>query len=95
MSCGAIPVVYADEWKLPFGERLVDWSSVAVRIPEKKTNRSREYLSRFSDEQVCAMRERVKKLYKRYMQNGDRIIAGIIDNFEFRANSSKLLDFQL
>jgi hypothetical protein len=87
MSCGAIPVVYADNWKLPFGDRLINWSSIAIRIPENQANRSLEVLGKISEEEVCAMRERIKIVYDRYMRDGAAVIRGIIENFELTALS--------
>jgi hypothetical protein len=87
MSCGAIPVVYADNWKLPFGDRLINWSSIAIRIPENQANRSLEVLGKISQEEVCAMQERVKIVYDRYMRDGAAVIRGIIENFELTALS--------
>lgn len=37
LAAGAIPVILADDWVLPFSG-LVDWDSIAVRIPEKSWN---------------------------------------------------------
>lgn len=87
MSCGAIPVVYADNWKLPFGDRLINWSSLAVRIPENQANRTLEHLSRIPQDEICAMRERVKTFYDKYMRNGTAVIRGVIENFELKALS--------
>lgn len=89
MACGSIPVVYANDWMLPFGEALVNWTAeAAVVIREEDTKRSVEILSNISLEERCRMRQRGLELYRKYMETGDGVIRGIIETFELRAQAS-------
>jgi Exostosin family len=82
ISCGSIPVVYADDWLLPFGKDLIDWTEAAVVIPEAETLDTVNILSKISVEKRCRMRQKVYEVYRKYMQTGRGVIQGIIENFE-------------
>mmetsp|Transcript_25694 Transcript_25694/g.59676 ORF Transcript_25694/g.59676 Transcript_25694/m.59676 type:complete len:645 (-) Transcript_25694:431-2365(-) len=86
MSCGAIPVVYADNWVLPFGYDLINWQDVAVVIPEAQANESIGILNAIPKEKRCAMRQRVVEIYDKYMKDGPSTVAGLIENLELFAN---------
>lgn len=82
MSCGAIPVVYADGWLTPFGPDLVDWKEAAVFIPEDKANHTDMILSRISVEKRCLMRKRALELFETYLRSGKDVLRGIIESLE-------------
>eukprot|EP00548_Thalassiothrix_antarctica_P018458 CAMPEP_0194198592 /NCGR_PEP_ID=MMETSP0154-20130528/77851_1 /TAXON_ID=1049557 /ORGANISM="Thalassiothrix antarctica, Strain L6-D1" /LENGTH=183 /DNA_ID=CAMNT_0038923401 /DNA_START=756 /DNA_END=1304 /DNA_ORIENTATION=- len=88
MSCGSIPVVYADDWMLPFGSSLVDWREIAVIIREEDVFRSEQILSSIPPKQVCRMRRNMIGFFRTYMETGRGIIRGIIDTFELQANGT-------
>jgi hypothetical protein len=89
MACGAIPVVYADDWLLPFGEALINWSEAAVVIRENETMRTKVILSQISLKQRCRMRRRALDIYRTYIETGRGTIRGIIENFELVAKAKK------
>jgi hypothetical protein len=74
--------VYADNWLLPFGKDLINWTEAAVIIPEAETLDTVNILSKISVEQRCRMRQKVYEMYRKYMETGRRVIRGIIENFE-------------
>jgi hypothetical protein len=74
--------VYADNWLLPFGKDLINWTDAAVIIPEVQTLDTFNILSNISAEQRCRMRQKVYEMYRKYMETGRGVIRGIIDNFE-------------
>lgn len=82
LSCGSIPVVYADNWLLPFGKGLINWTDAAVIIPEADTLDTVNILSKISAEQRCRMRQKAYEVYRKYMKTGTGVIQGIIENFE-------------
>jgi hypothetical protein len=84
MSCGAIPVVYADDWVLPFGYPLVNWTDVVIRIPENETHRTVAVLSSISTERRCQLRRNVLKMYDTFMKTGSGVIDGIVRTLELR-----------
>lgn len=40
LSASSIPVVYSDGWVLPYNQDVVDWSELAVLLPEKHVNQT-------------------------------------------------------
>lgn len=84
MSCGSIPVIYSDDWKLPFGDALVHWNTLAIMIPEADVNQSESILRRVTPQQACAMRRRVREFYETYMKDGTAVIRGIIETLELQ-----------
>jgi hypothetical protein len=89
MSCGSIPVVHADDWLYPFAPQLLNWSSIAVIIPESKVNDTVDILRDMSLEERCRSRKHVLEIYDRYMNNGEATIHGIIDSLESRAKLNR------
>lgn len=85
LSCGAIPAVYADEWKLPFGYDLVDWREAVLVIPERDANLSEAIMRSVPLEKRCRMRKRGLELYDRYISTGEGTIRGIVASLESAA----------
>ena len=82
MACGSIPVVYADDWMLPFGKDLINWTDAAVVIREADTLQTISILSQIPAEQRCRMREKALDIYRKYIETGRGTVQGIIENFE-------------
>ena len=89
ITCGSIPVVHADDWLYPFAPQLINWSSIAVIIPESKVNETVDILRDMPLDERCRRRKRVLEIYDRYMRNGEATIHGIIDSLESRAKLEK------
>jgi hypothetical protein len=85
MACGSIPVVYADDWLLPFSPYLLNWTDAIVLIREQNISNTFEILSQISFEQRCRMRQRVVEIYRKYMETGRGTVQGIIESFERKA----------
>ena len=85
MACGSIPVVYADDWMLPFGKDLINWTDAAVVIREADTLQTISILSQIPAEQRCRMREKALEIYRKYIETGRGTVQGIIENFELSA----------
>lgn len=88
MGGGAIPVLYADNLVLPF-EDVIDWSEISVRIPQNKSNETREILMAIGDDERCRMRQKLLEVYERYIRTGEAQIAGIIDGLEEKYRSDQ------
>jgi len=80
MSCGSIPVVYADKWVYPFTPSVVNWSQVAVIIPEARANETLAVLRNISIAEECERRQRVVEVYEKYMKTPEGTIAGIVES---------------
>lgn len=87
MSCGSIPVIYADDWMLPFGNALINWTDAVVVIRENDTIHTEEILRSISKEERCRMRRKVIEIYRKYLETGRGVMAGIIENFEIAATT--------
>lgn len=84
MSSGAIPVVYADDWVLPF-ESIINWTEISVTIREKDMNQTRAILSNIGDRERCRMREKMLQVYDKYVRRASGTIDGIIESLEAKA----------
>ena len=72
LSSGAIPVLLADGWVLPFHPLLVDWNECVVMVPETRINETLHILQAISPKQRCRMRRKCYEMYTRYMANPER-----------------------
>ena len=79
LSAGAIPVVHADGWVLPFARQLIDWKECAVIIPESQVHETIDILKRIDPATRCRMRRRCYDIYTKYMANPEGTIAGILE----------------
>lgn len=84
LSAGAIPVIYADGWVLPFSRDLIGWEEYMVVIEEKKANETLRVLESISSEQRCRMRKRGLEVYNQYMRTRAGTLQGILDGLEAR-----------
>jgi Exostosin family len=91
LSAGAIPVVHADGWVLPFRKELVDWTKCAVVIPEKDVPQTLEILANITDQERCKMRQACYRIYQKYMATPDKSMAGLVDSVLAR-NSAHFLN---
>jgi hypothetical protein len=82
LSSGAIPVVYSDGWVLPYNTDVVDWSEVAVLLPQNKVQETMDVLRAIPDETRCQMRKKGFQVFKRYVADSAgrlRAILQIVD----------------
>jgi hypothetical protein len=86
LSAGAIPVIHADGWVLPFRKELVDWKECALHIPEADVSKTLEILAQIDHEKRCQMRKRCYEIYDKYMRTHEGTIAGIIESLEMVAH---------
>ncbi|KAI2510810.1 ADP-heptose-lipopolysaccharide heptosyltransferase [Fragilaria crotonensis] len=79
LSSGAIPVVYADGWVLPYNRDVVDWTEVAVLIPQGRVNETIEILRAIPDETRCRMRKKGLEVYQRYVADSAGRLRAILE----------------
>ena len=84
LSAGAIPVVYADGWILPYTSSVVNWNDVAVLIPQGEVNRTLDILMSYDDDRICEMQRAVLKFYKEYVKDSSGRLRGILKVLEGR-----------
>ncbi len=81
MSAGCIPVVLSDGWVLPF-DRIVDWSSCSVQVPENKASELPAILASFPTERIAEMQAKVAQIYASVFSSLDTVVAGILKEAE-------------
>ena len=86
LSVGAIPVVLADGWVLPFTKTLVDWSNCVVTIPEDDVLQIPSILRSMSRQEQCRRRKTCYEYYVKYMATPAGTIQGIIEGLELTRN---------
>ena len=82
LSSGAIPVVYSDGWVLPYNRDVVDWSEVAVLLPQLRVNETLDVLRAIPEETRCQMRKKGIEVYQRYVADSAgrlRAILQVVD----------------
>jgi Exostosin family len=89
MSVGSIPVIYADDWMLPFGKHLINWTETSVVIPESEVLNSSHILTQINMEQRCRMRQNVLRIFREYMETGRGVIKGIVESLEIEFSSKE------
>jgi hypothetical protein len=90
LSAGAIPVILADDWILPFCPELVgDWNELAVLIPEHRVASTVDILREISPQTKCQMRRRAYQFYQTYLSSPEATISGIIECLELKFGKKK------
>ncbi|CAL1125637.1 unnamed protein product [Cladocopium goreaui] len=78
MSFCTIPVILADEKFLPFNE-ILNWSEMAVLVPEKEALSIPMRLRSIDPATRCAMRRKAHEAFHRYFANVTANIRGLLD----------------
>ena len=89
MSAGAIPVVHADDWVLPFSYNLINWNKCAVVIPEARVNDTITMLSSITAEERCEMRKCVLQAYQQFLSSPEGTVGGIIKRLELQGDTKR------
>mmetsp|Transcript_16314 Transcript_16314/g.24020 ORF Transcript_16314/g.24020 Transcript_16314/m.24020 type:complete len:475 (+) Transcript_16314:85-1509(+) len=86
LSAGSIPVVYADNYVLPYTKDVVHWdgNSVAVIIPQKHVNQTMDILKNFTDRQICSMQQNALQFYNDYVKDSVGRLRGIMQVLDSR-----------
>lgn len=65
MAGGAIPVILADDWVLPFSE-LLDWSEFSLSVAEDRCWELPQLLQAISTDQWQVMQQHLQQVYQHY-----------------------------
>lgn len=79
LSAGSIPVVYSDNWVLPYNDRVLDWTDCAVFIPESDYSRTAEILYNISDQRRCEMQRCALDMWDRYVATRAGWMKGLVE----------------
>ena len=88
LSAAAVPVIYADGWVLPYTKDVVDWSDLAVILPQKNVNQTLDVLRSISDEERCKMQQRILTFYQQYVANSTGRLCGVLKVLDARMNKA-------
>jgi len=78
LSAGTIPVVYANNWLLPFNDQIVDWNKCAVFIDESDYDKTAEILRDISLEKRCEMQKCALNAWDRFASSRSGWIRGLV-----------------
>lgn len=67
LSAATIPVVYADGWVLPYTRDVVDWSELAVLLPQQNVDQTMQIIKSMSKEEICQRQQRILEFYREYV----------------------------
>jgi hypothetical protein len=82
LSSGAIPVVFGDGWVLPYNEDVVDWSELAVLLPQSRVKETLDVIRAIPNETRCQMRKKGLDFFQRYVADSAgrlRAVLKIVD----------------
>jgi hypothetical protein len=82
LSAGCIPVVYADGWVLPYNRDVVDWSEIAILVPQGNVASTMEALENISPAQICRAQQGILQFYNNYVKDSEgrkRAILRLVD----------------
>ncbi len=67
LSSGAIPVVFGDGWVLPYNKDVVDWSELAVVLPQNCVKETLDVIRAIPNKTRCLMRKKGLVFFQRYV----------------------------
>jgi hypothetical protein len=70
LSAGAVPVILADKWVLPFFE-VIDYSKFAIVVPEMDVGTVADTVRAIPAEVVCAMRREALRVFRKHFKTFD------------------------
>ncbi len=86
LSAGAIPVVYSDGWVLPYVQDVVDWSELAVLVPERNVSQSMEILKSIPERKACRMQQGILDFYKEFVADSHGRLRAVLKIMDARLN---------
>lgn len=88
LGAGAIPVIVADDFVLPFADCL-DWSTFSLRLRESQLLQLPDLVRAIPSEQMIRMQENALAAYRRYFANTSLVVLKSLEILERRFNVSQ------
>jgi Exostosin family len=79
LSAGAIPVVFSDGWVLPYNMDVVDWSELAVLLPQRQVRETLDVLLNIPIEKRCEMRRKGFNFFQRYLAHSSGRLRAVLE----------------
>ncbi len=95
LSAGAIPVVYADGWILPYTSDIMDWNYMVVLLQQGEVNWTLDIITSYSDDWICKMHSKVVQFYDEYVGDSHTRLHGILKVLEGRLRREVNFSFTL
>ena len=67
LSSGAIPVVYADGYVLPYNMDVINWSEIAVMLPQRRVQDTLAVLLAIPNATRCAMQKKALAFFQDFV----------------------------
>jgi len=94
LSAGCIPIVYADGWVMPFTRSVVDWTKIAVIIPQRHVRQTLQYIEDMPDEEICERRLRAYDVFHKYVKDGKGRVDAILKIMDRRLRTGRIEPYQ-
>ncbi len=78
LSSGAIPVVFGDGWVLPYNEDVVDWTELAVLLPQSRVNETVDVIRAIPNETRCQMQKKGLDFFQRYVADSAGRLSAVL-----------------
>jgi hypothetical protein len=90
LSAGTIPVIYADEWLLPFGPAVIDWNEAAVFVREADYSKTGEILRAIPMERICQLKRNGLEIWDTYLSTQQGWVDGLVKSALAQAQTGGL-----
>lgn len=80
LSAGTVPVVYANDWLVPFHPSVVNWTDCAVFIAEEEMAQTTKILRAIPPQKVCEMRRCALRVWDTYVSSRAGWVRGLVES---------------
>ena len=94
LSAGCIPIIYADGWVLPYTRAVVDWSKLAIIIPQQNVHHTLDYIEHMTREEICERRLLAYDFFHERVKSGEARVSAIMRVLDERLRTGRLDPFQ-
>ena len=84
LSAAAIPVVYANGWVLPYTKDVVNWSELAILVPEGNVSQTMDILQSISEQDICQRQQRIVEFYKDFVADSHGRLRAVLKIMDAR-----------
>jgi hypothetical protein len=88
LIAGCIPAIFADGWVLPYNRDVVDWTKIAVLLPQRRVGETVAILRNITMETRCQMRKGILDFYNDYAKDSHGRLRVILKLVDARVNQS-------
>lgn len=96
LAAGAVPVVLADGWVLPFSD-TVNWTAIALRVPERDTETVNSYLDEFLDkhrQQYDELKQKGFEVFNRHFLSVEQWIDTMLESYREKIRLHECTQYQ-